>query len=915
MTICFGDDSFISSNSLSSMEETNSPNSNNIKASSAAIVHTTTSYNNNSTTGNNLEQILIISLSSGLGGFFLVLLLIGAVFVFIKIYCKRKSNNKKKIHSHRDGIAIRVGDDEDGISSVMDGQSNDGSIAGSFSRNEDDSGRLLKNRVSSQQVMSIDNDDQYRIDTTRFMEGGGHDNYQFPTPQHQQQQENNGKYHRKFNSSPSSSPLINREDIGGLVNYQTVPSTSLLLSMIQQDSKKPTIMGCDDYLGEQNVANSELLIHIRNHHIPKCVSSIRNTNVESANCVNWSCHESGDISKELILKDSVSVENSNFELEHLKSITLTGLFKLSETNDNIRRVLFDLHLYIFPNTHLFVNSLLSLEDCELRKSFIEYFLRYYSRDLDSFDEYCTLSELVGVKINQENFKNSCIHYANEFRSWSYPNTFTSWSEFLKSFEGSFEASSTPNHPSNKKIELDKSIIKPIASYLDEFSLIKSPLVLSIANPEIIAQHLTAMDALLLRNVNIHKELTLERYANVNCQTTPLYKTDLQYSTSQCPSLSLYIDYFNKLGIFVKFCIFYKNLSLQERASCIEKFLDICQHLEKLGNYNSLMAIYGSLTSQCVSRLKNVWSKVEQKYQDYLTTLDSLFMIRKKFENLRVAQFTRYTPIIPYFGLFMTEMTQIESIHSTTIQNTEHRDKSFFNMVKLGQIYRIHQQIETCQSYANQYLSLPIDTVLFNRLQEEIIGFDLLKLELLFEKKEKSPSRSISMDSGCTSTSSGTDTSLTPRLSVHNDEATLVIPSESVTSPPTTPRGKKKNISELADKEFATLSVLICPKRSNSQTGGTPNRLTADSFIGGLWEKLSPKRLSFSNFTLPVPQITDGGPTSPRRSSVTTVSPRLLSVEDAHHHLKKFSDSDSKLLQSKQISNLNVITSPRLLETK
>ncbi|KAG2383492.1 hypothetical protein C9374_004163 [Naegleria lovaniensis] len=565
-----------------------------------------------------------------------------------------------------------------------------------------------------------------------------------------------------------------------------------------------------------------------------------------------------------------------------------------ESNENVKKEIFDVYEQLFPTLELFIKFLVSQKDQEIRQQLLKYLLENYICDVERYSMYKSIQSFVEISntLEMEDLQRILVEKAMHVTDWKYPNAFSSWSEFLKSFEGTFSLEPNENGVS-ENVKITNSSFKESSFNISKcIGPIRPPLVLFFNHPKVIAEHLTAMDSLLFRNVNTHKDLAMERYTCLNGQSAPLHKHESsRYSATTCPSLSLYIEFFNKLGVFTKFCIFYKDLTVDQRATCIERLIIICEHLERLGNYNSLMAIYSALTSQSVSRMKNVWDKVSESSQNYIRHLEHLFMIRKKFENLRRAQFTRQPPLIPYFGIFMTEMTQIESIHNIYLDNIS---SSHVNMAKLHQIYKIHQQIETCQLHAREYLTqIPLNTNLFNQLHDEIIGFDIFRLESVIPtlKDGKTPSRSMSIDS---ISSTGTDGALTPRVltvfsensSTTTNESTslLTVPTYEDSSPQTTPRGgKRKNLAEVADKEFLTQSLLIYPKsRSNSNN--------ASSFFGGLLERLSPKRLSFSMS----PTSNNNLDSTSTAGNTPVVSPRL----------KKFSDSEPTLSpRMREVRNL------------
>lgn len=80
---------------------------------------------------------------------------------------------------------------------------------------------------------------------------------------------------------------------------------------------------------------------------------------------------------------------------------------------------------------------------------------------------------------------------------------------------------------------------------------------------------------------------------------------------QSPNVLRFIHSLNKLSFWVATSIvWYSDIST--RSKVIEKFIVIAHHLQKFGNFNSLMGILGGLNLVCISRLKQTFACVSEK---------------------------------------------------------------------------------------------------------------------------------------------------------------------------------------------------------------------------------------------------------------------------------------------------------------
>jgi len=96
---------------------------------------------------------------------------------------------------------------------------------------------------------------------------------------------------------------------------------------------------------------------------------------------------------------------------------------------------------------------------------------------------------------------------------------------------------------------------------------------------------------------------------------------------------------------------------KQRAGIIGKFLEICEHLRTLKNYNGIMEILSGLNASAVHRLKLTWSCLSSKQTEVFQEFNT-FTTGKNFKNLRTALHTLQPPCIPYLGMYLTDLTFI-----------------------------------------------------------------------------------------------------------------------------------------------------------------------------------------------------------------------------------------------------------------
>ncbi|KAH3760335.1 Ras guanine nucleotide exchange factor [Pelomyxa schiedti] len=125
-----------------------------------------------------------------------------------------------------------------------------------------------------------------------------------------------------------------------------------------------------------------------------------------------------------------------------------------------------------------------------------------------------------------------------------------------------------------------------------------------------------------------------------------------------PNIIALLRVFNVLSSWVAAYILSKS-DVSQRVTAVESVIDLTQTLWDIRDFQSCLAVLIGLNSSSVSRLKHTWEKVSVTASKKLESLkkgtDCLYNYRK----LRQAMRTSGSPVIPYIGLYLTDLTFIE----------------------------------------------------------------------------------------------------------------------------------------------------------------------------------------------------------------------------------------------------------------
>eukprot|EP01125_Pyxidicula_operculata_P018240 TRINITY_DN6479_c0_g1_i1.p1 TRINITY_DN6479_c0_g1~~TRINITY_DN6479_c0_g1_i1.p1 ORF type:complete len:1105 (+),score=214.78 TRINITY_DN6479_c0_g1_i1:1899-5213(+) len=179
------------------------------------------------------------------------------------------------------------------------------------------------------------------------------------------------------------------------------------------------------------------------------------------------------------------------------------------------------------------------------------------------------------------------------------------------------------------------------------------------------------------------------------------------------------DWFNYLSGWVasSICTCEK---LKDRVKIMTKWIDIANRLKMMGNFNGLMAIISGINRGPVYRMKATQDLLTKdvKFFKILTDLRELVDRDKNNANLRSALKTANPPIIPYLGMFLTDLTFIEE------GNTNYLPPH--NLVNFYKCRSIAKTIQKIQQYQYKgYVFTEVPTMQTKIKAEKILSEDEL----------------------------------------------------------------------------------------------------------------------------------------------------------------------------------------------
>eukprot|EP00112_Aurelia_sp_Birch-Aquarium-sp1_P009547 Seg2088.3 transcript_id=Seg2088.3/GoldUCD/mRNA.D3Y31 product="Ras-specific guanine nucleotide-releasing factor RalGPS2" protein_id=Seg2088.3/GoldUCD/D3Y31 len=170
------------------------------------------------------------------------------------------------------------------------------------------------------------------------------------------------------------------------------------------------------------------------------------------------------------------------------------------------------------------------------------------------------------------------------------------------------------------------------------------------NAEDIANQLTLID------MPLFEAIEPEELASCSWSTKKKYEV--------APNVVNFTRRFNHVSFWVTREILNANTQ-KKRAEIISHFIRISKRLLELSNLHSLKAIVSGLQSAPIYRLNRTWNLVARKDRDKLEKLDELVSESENRVKLRAFLESSRLPCIPYLGMYLTDLTYINTVHPPT----------------------------------------------------------------------------------------------------------------------------------------------------------------------------------------------------------------------------------------------------------
>ncbi|XP_073427413.1 ras-specific guanine nucleotide-releasing factor RalGPS2 isoform X2 [Dendrobates tinctorius] len=282
-------------------------------------------------------------------------------------------------------------------------------------------------------------------------------------------------------------------------------------------------------------------------------------------------------------------------------------------------------------------------------------------------------------------------------------------------------------------------------------------------------------------------VTPEEYAGqITLMDMPVFKAIQPEELSSCgwnkkekyssaPNAVAFTRRFNHVSFWVVREILHAQ-TLKIRAEVLSHYIKTAKKLYELNNLHALMAVVSGLQSTPIFRLTKTWALLSRKDK---TTFEKLeYVVSKEDNYIRLRDYIKslkMTPCIPYLGIYLSDLTYIDSAYPSTGSILENEQRS--NL--MNNILRIISDLQQSCEYDIPLLPHVQKYLNSMRYIEELQKFvedDNYKLSLKIEPGTSTPRAAASRE----------DLVGGPEVGASPQSSRKSIPVEGVLLPPTPP---------------------------------------------------------------------------------------------------------------------------------
>ncbi|RWA07895.1 hypothetical protein EKO27_g7202 [Xylaria grammica] len=269
-------------------------------------------------------------------------------------------------------------------------------------------------------------------------------------------------------------------------------------------------------------------------------------------------------------------------------------------------------------------------------------------------------------------------------------------DVLKFAEHTLPATETPG---------SSSLCAVLQAHLTGQEVSKKRLVQTLANnipAPIMPKNMKKLKFLDIDVTEFARQLTIiesKLYAKIKpseCLNKTWQKKVTDGEPEPAPNVKALILHSNQMTNWVAEMIL-AQMDVKKRVVVIKHFVSVADKCRGMNNFSTLTSIISALTTAPIARLKRTWDQVPARTNTVLESMRRLMASTRNFAEYREALHTTNPPCIPFFGVYLTDLTFIEDGIPSILKKT--------NMINFAKRAKTAEVIRDIQQYQNAPYSL------------------------------------------------------------------------------------------------------------------------------------------------------------------------------------------------------------------
>ncbi|KAI6245609.1 Cell division control protein 25 [Erysiphe necator] len=256
-------------------------------------------------------------------------------------------------------------------------------------------------------------------------------------------------------------------------------------------------------------------------------------------------------------------------------------------------------------------------------------------------------------------------------------------------------------------------------------------------PPILPKNLKKFKFLDIDSTEFARQLTIiesRLYGKIKpteCLSKTWQKKIIESDAEPAPNIKALILHSNQLTNWIAEIIL-SQADLKKRVAVLKHFVYISDKCRQLNNFSTLTSIISALGTAPIHRLKRTWDQIPAKTIAVLESMRKLMASTKNFGEYRESLHLANPPCLPFFGVYLTDLTFIEDGIPSIIKKS-----TLINFAKRAKTAEVIRDIQQYQNIPYALQPVPeLQDYILNNMQVASNVHEMYEKSLIVEPRER-----------------------------------------------------------------------------------------------------------------------------------------------------------------------------------